>query len=314
MVARLKSCPFKTEPDNELDYEPDRAPNRVHVSSSAAAARRWWIPLALIPLAVLFLQLPLSLPVWNMLPKLRFLQFPWRWLVVLEAPMAIFFAAALWPSRRWLRVAVGTLCAAFFLAVTAFVAKDFYQACDDQDAVAPMLSVYRSGAGFAGATEYAPPGSDNSLIATGLPSTCLVADPATELGLVPSDADPDNAIPAWNAAQGSCEANLSWQFDQPEHKRLSALIPHAGFLILRLRGYPAWRIALNGQPIASVPRRDDGLIAVPVTQGPVDLAVDWTTTPDLIAGRWLSALAVLLLTALWWLERKLKKFYRSRLS
>jgi hypothetical protein len=277
-------------------------------------ARRWLIPLALIPLAVLFLQLPLSLPVWNLLPKLRFLQFPWRWLVVLEAPMAIFFTAAIWPTRRWLRVAVVALCAAFFLAATAFVAKDFYQACDDQDAVTPMLSAYRSGAGFMGASEYAPPGADNTLIATGLPTACLVTDPATELGLVPNDLDPDNAIPVWNAAQGSCDATPAWQLDQPERKRLAALVPHGGFLILRLRGYPALRIVINGRPIAELPRRYDGLIAVPVQQGQVDLAVDWTTTPDVIAGRWLSVLAVLLLTVLWLLERKLKKSCQPRLS
>ena len=71
---------------------------------------------------------------------------------------------------------------------------------------------------------------------------------------------------------------------------------------------------VNGRPIASLPHRDDGLIAVPIPQGPVDLAVDWTTTPDVIAGRWLSALAVLLLTALWLLERKLKKSCQPRLS
>jgi hypothetical protein len=277
-------------------------------------ARRWWIPLALIPLAVLFLQLPLSLPVWNLLPKLRFLQFPWRWLVVLEAPMALFFAAAVWPARRWLRVAVVTLCVAFFMAAMAFVAKDFYQACDDQDAVAPMVSVYRSGAGFAGASEYAPPGADNSLIATGLPTACLVTDPAMTLGVTPNGVEADNAIPAWSAAQHSCEATLNWQSDQPERKRMSALVPHAGFLILRLRGYPAWRVVVNGRPLASLPHRDDGLIAVPIPQGPVDLAVGWTTTPDVIAGRWLSALAVLLLTGLWLLERKLKKSCQPRLS
>ena len=44
--------------------------------------RRWWIPLGLIPAIVLFLLLPVSLPVWNLLPKLRFFQFPWRWLLV----------------------------------------------------------------------------------------------------------------------------------------------------------------------------------------------------------------------------------------
>jgi hypothetical protein len=31
----------------------------------------WWLPLAAIPFAVLFLELPVSLPVWNLLPRLR---------------------------------------------------------------------------------------------------------------------------------------------------------------------------------------------------------------------------------------------------
>jgi hypothetical protein len=275
-------------------------------------ARRWWIPLALIPMAVLFLQLPLSLPVWNLLPRLRYLQFPWRWLVVLEAPMAIFFAAAVWPARRWLRVAVVALCAAFFMAATAFVAKDFYQACDDQDAIAPMVTVYRSSAGFAGVSEYAPPGADNTLIATGLPAACLVTDPVTILGWSPGGQL--EAPLVWKEDQRSCIAILSWQLDQPEHKRMSALVPRAGFLILRLRGYPAWRVTVNGRLIASLPHRDDGLIAVPIPQGKVDLAVDWTTTPDVVTGRWLSALAVLLLTTLWLLERKLRKSCQPRLS
>ena len=275
-------------------------------------ARRWWIPLALIPLAVLFLQFPISLPVWNLLPKLRYLQFPWRWLVVSEASMALFFAAAVWPARRWLRVAVVALCATFFLIATAFVAKDFYQACDDEDAVAPMISVYSSGAGFLGASEYAPPGADNTLIPPGLPAACLVTDPATILGWSPGGQV--EAPLVWKEDQHSCDATPAWQLDQPEHKRLSALVPHAGFLILRLREYPAWRIVVNGRLIASLRHRDDGLIAVPVTPGQVDLAVDWNTTPDVVAGRWLSTLAVLLLTALWWLERMLKKSCQPRLS
>jgi hypothetical protein len=51
-------------------------------------------------------------------------------------------------------------------------------------------------------------------------------------------------------------------------------------------------------------KRDDGLIAIPVPQGPVDLTVDWTTTPDAPLGRWLSSISVLLLFALCLLERK----------
>ena len=100
---------------------------------------------------------------------------------------------------------------------------------------------------------------------------------------------------------------MHWQDDQPEHRLVRGAVSHAGFLILRLRSYPAWRITVNGLAAASLPRRLDGLIAVPVARGPVDLTVDWMTTPDVIAGRWLSALAVLLLTGLWFFEQKLNR-------
>ncbi len=247
---------------------------------------------------------------WNLLPKLRFLQFPWRWLVVLEAPMAIFIAAALWPRKPWLRAIVVTICAAFFLYATVYAGRTYFQVCDDQDSVSGMVSAYRAGTGFEGYGEYAPPGADNSLIATGLPDACLVSDPATVLGKTPGGVQADDAFPAWNAGQGSCEATLSWRVDRPEHRVLSGAVGRAGFLILRLRSYPAWRVTLNGSPVASMPRRLDGLMAVPVSQGDVNLAVDWVTTSDVVAGRWLSVLGVLLFTGLWSIERKLS---RSRL-
>jgi hypothetical protein len=271
-----------------------------------AGGRRWWLPLALVPFAVLFLQLPVSLPLWNLLPKLRFLQFPWRWQVVLEAPMAILFASALWPARLWRRGAVTVVCAAFFLAATAFAAHDFFQNCDDEDSVSGSLSVYRSGAGFVGADEYAPPASDNTLLASGLPDACLVTDAATVLGALPEGHDADDATLVWNPNQGSCEATPRWQLDLPEHKRLTATVAHTGFLILRVRSYPAWRIAVNGRLAGGLPRRDDGLIVVPVPQGPVDVALEWSTTPDLLAGGWLSALAALVLIVLWRYERRFR--------
>ena len=259
------------------------------------------VVLALIPLAVLFLQLPISLPLWNLLPKLRFLQFPWRWLVALEAPMGIFFAAAVWPARPWRRKAVVAVCAIFFLTASILTARTFFQACDDEDAVPGMLNVYRSGAGFLGTDEYAPPGADNTLVPMSLPAGCLVADPATQLG---QGAQPD-VPPNWDASQASCVATFpASPSRQHEQLRVNAASSRPGYLVLRLRSYPAWRILVNGLPVTNLPKRADGLLAVPVPQGPVDLTADWTTTPDVRAGRWLSGLALALLTALFFLERK----------
>jgi hypothetical protein len=265
--------------------------------------RRWWIPLALIPAAVLFLQLPFSLPVWNALPKLRYLQFPWRWLLVIEAPMGIFFTSAACTSRRWARVAVGTACAALFLAALVVAGNSFFQVCDEDDAVAGMLDVYRSGAGFAGVDEYEPPGADDSMLAMGLPQACFNTNPLTVLGL-----GGDDTNPTWNPSQGTCEGTFSAAPNPGKppagHLRIAAVTGRAGFLILRLRSYPAWRVMVNGQPVTSLPRREDGLMVVPVPQGPVDLTVDWSTTCDVIAGRWFSAIALALLTSLCLLERR----------
>ena len=276
---------------------------------SIRAERRWWIPLALIPLAVLFLQLPISLPVWNLLPKLRFLQFPWRWLVTLEAPMAIFFAAAVWPAaetHRWRRLAIAATCTVVFLAITSATGLIFFQPCDEEDAVAPMLATYHSGVGVGGTDEYEPPGADDSMLASGLPAACLVADSTTILGKGTGEAD---VAPVWEPAQGSCEATFTASpvrvKNHAEHFEVKANNGHAGYLILRLRSYPAWRVRTNGLPVDDLPKRDDGLIAVLIPKGPLDLTADWTTTPDVIAGRALSGLSLLFVTALCFLERKL---------
>jgi hypothetical protein len=284
----------------------DTGSSEKHPQTREPASRRWWITLAIVPAAVLFLQLPISLPVWNLLPKLRFLQFPWRWLLVLEAPMAIFFAAAIWPhksAKPWKRPTVAVLCAVFFLSSLAFATRTFFLDCHTGELMPNLLALYHSGAGFWGNDEYAPPGADNSIIATGLPDACMSSHFDTRLG---TGGTPD-INPAWQAEQGSCAATAVAKLRQPEHLQIATVTSHAGYLILRLRSYPAWRITVNGQLATNLPKRADGLVAVPVPQGPVDLKVDWTTTTDVIIGRCLSLLSLLSLTALGLLERKLAR-------
>lgn len=272
--------------------------------------RRWWLPLAAIPVVVLFLQFPVSQPLWNLLPEMRFMQFPWRWLVALEAPMGIFFAAALWPAHRRRRPAVVPLCAALFVLQAVWAGRFWFQPCFEEDTVPALLSRFRTGQVLDDSDLFAPPDSDDSLLAEGLPGACLVSDPRIELGKPAADGSL-----AWSPAQGTCEATYSDAAPRgaapAEHLLIRARLDRPGYLVLRLRSYPAWRVRVNGETVAHLPERDDGLIAVPVPQGPVDLTVDWITTPDIVAGRCLSLLALLLFTALYALERRLT---RSRLS
>jgi hypothetical protein len=272
--------------------------------------RKWWVVLAAVVVGILFLQFPASLPVWNLLPKMRFMQFPWRWLVALEAPMGIALAAAVWPQRGRARWAVAVACAAVFAGATVFAGTNFFQVCDDQDAVLPMASVDRSGVGFVGTDEYAPPGADNTLVAMGLPAACLVSDPETALG-AQGAVDQDNSGLVWNAGQQSCEESFEANGGSPEHWRIAGQVERAGYLVLRLRSYPAWRVRVNGRAVTARTPRPDGLMAVPVEQGPVELAVDWTETADTRAGRWLSGLAVLALMGLGLWKRRRNRTHLS---
>lgn len=273
---------------------------------------KWWIPLAAIPIVVLFLLTPISRPIWLLLPELRFLQFPWRWLGAVEAPMAIFFVSAIWSSGRRGRTAAVAVCIAAFLGATVFAGTRFFLVCYPEDTVASMLADYRVSPGFEGLNEYEPPGSDNSMIATGLPDACLVTDPTVVLGK-PDPDDPDSN-PTWSAEQGSCQAtfaSVNLIKSDPERRRIHASISHPGYLVLRLVSFPAWRIRLNGQLVTDLSKREDGLVVVSVPQGPVTLAADWATTPDVVAGRWVSGVSVFLLTFMLWLELRHR---RSRLT
>lgn len=274
-------------------------------------ARGCWIPLAAISVVLLFLELPDSLPVWNLLPKLRFLQFPWRWLIVLQAPMAIFFALAIWPARLRSRWLVGALCAVALITVSVASGRSLFLGCGQWDPETPQLSVIAAaldsgGQGVRGVPEYESPGARNSLLPIGLPEACLVADPMVRLGRL----DDGAFHPVWTSAQGSCDATFAAADAgrvSSEHLRIAAVVPHAGYLILRLRTYPAWTVTVNGRAMADLPRREDGLMAVPVAQGPTVVMVDWTTTPDVILGHWISLVSALLLAALFVIERKLRQ-------
>jgi hypothetical protein len=270
------------------------------------ATRHFWLPLALLIPILFVVQLPISAPIWNLLPKLQFLQFPWRWLVVLGIPYSIFLAAATPLSTRLARWLSAIAWTAILLAFAAGATLFFVQYCDSEDRSDSQQAVFLAGTGVAGTDEYAALGADNSLVASGLPDACLVSDPSQTLG--ESDSGPGEELaPVWYAEQGSCDDTFTATLWQNEHKILSIDTDHGGFVILRLRRYSAWQIAINGKPFqpASGKPRDDGLIVLPVAAGPSRIEIRWITTADQIAGAWTSLIALLVLIALWLWQRKL---------
>ena len=299
--------------------------------------RKWWLPIALIPPAVLFLLFPVSQPVWNVMPELRLLQFPWRWLLVLEAPMAICFASAVWFDRKTLRILLVAACVSIFVGISIAAPQWWFVECGSL--LSSLQESVREDIGVIGKPEYAPPGirfpqlnplvdpqgnplvdleksprvdSHGNPLLLDLPAACL-------LDSIPgaSAQRGTGSDPAWHGESTNCKSSdwrelvlladpsaLGASKSMPEQKWIMGVAEHAGYLILRLRYYPAWSVKVNGIRVTAVAERERGLMAVPVPQGNVQVSVVWTTTGDVVAGRWVSGVTLLLLTVLYLFERK----------
>ena len=291
--------------------------------------REWWLPMAVIPPAILFLLLPVSQPVWNALPELRLLQFPWRWLVVLESPMAICFASAVWFDRRTPRILTMAACAAAFVGISLAAPRWWFAQCGSL--IASTEESVQEGIGVIGKPEYAPPGirspligfqldpqgnpqldAHGNLIVQSVPDACLLDGPPE--APAPGEA---GSSPAWRGESANCKSS-GWHElvlyanpsgpaaarSKPEQKWIAGVAEHAGYLILRLRYYPAWGVKVNGIPVKATAERERGLMAVPVAPGNALVSVDWTTTGDVAAGRCVSGIALFLVIGLFLFERK----------
>jgi hypothetical protein len=258
--------------------------------------RAWWLPLALIPPTVLFLLFPVSEFVWNWAPQLRLLQVPWRWLVVLEAPMALFFGAAAATFRSRARIAIYCVSAVVFAATSIGAYGLWFTECGESEQAIQRQIQQRIG--VPSRPEYAPPGIRDAQVDRPVHDACLLN--ANAPGAAERDANP---APSWDGEAATCTSNFQAAMFVPEQKAISGVADHAGYLILRLRYFPAWQVVVNGVPGTAVAERERGFMAVPVAQGPVRVSVRWITSADVIAGRWISAVSLLLFLMLRWWER-----------
>jgi hypothetical protein len=266
--------------------------------------RRFALPLFAAAAVLLALQLPASSFVWSHGPELQFLQFPWRWSLVLSIVLAITLGFAIrTPTGNQLKKTFAfqialTLAAA--IAMAAIAANIFYQPCDDEDAVAAQLTLFHSESGFEGTDEYTALGTDNSLIQKGLPQIRVLKQPQAETAEEPAQPNPDYlSDPA-----SEVPAQIAIQTWQPETKSLTIFAQSPAYAVLRLVDYPAWQVRRNGTPIANRPHREDGLVAIPLQPGANRIDIAWAATPDVVLGRIATVLALSMVIALAIASRK----------
>ena len=258
-----------------------------------------WMPLVVVGAGVSILQLRWSDGVWWLAPELKFLQFPWRWMMVLGLVFAALAGLALRgeaATRRAIAVrAVVMLLLAGGMAVLSSML--FWQPCDEEDNVQAQIVTFHE-AGFEGSDEYTPQGADNGEIQQGLPQVRLLITPNAE-----GTSEGNN--PQWTAdPTQEISAGVTVDRWNPEHKSVTIVSEQPGYAVLRLMDYPAWRVTRNDAEVRDRVRRADGLMAIPIEAGTNRIDVQWRITNDQWAGIGLSLLALAATLACSWKGRR----------
>jgi hypothetical protein len=230
--------------------------------------------------AIVVLMLPVSALLWSFLPKLRFMQFPWRWMLCLGVAFTLFLTVAI---RRWVvRLAVYMA----MLLVIGFGWQRIQPPWWDRPAdLREMQDNMENGSGYEGTDEYTPVGADASNVDKGA-------------RLVTVDGPAHAAIHVFD-----------WG---PESKLFTAKMSAPGNLALRLFNYPAWRVELNGRQAQATTREGTGQMLVPVGGGANRVEIKFIRTQDRAAGVWISVLTMLGLILWMFLHRRPSRSVRLR--
>jgi hypothetical protein len=209
---------------------------------------------------------------YHLLPELRFVQLPWRWLLCLNAGLALLVAMTF---RRWFMRAVG--CVVMFAVLVVVWQRVQPPWWDTAADIAEMRGSHLDRTGYEGADEYAPTAADPYEVKR-------------------------NARRATFEGSGTSQIQVhSWA---PESKALTANVTTPGRLILRLFNYPAWRVEVNGRAAESETPDATGQMMIPVQAGENQIHITFVRTRDRTIGGLISLLAAVAMLAMVYLDRR----------
>jgi len=241
----------------------------------------WQLMLSMASAATFLMVRPAAI-FWNLLPKLKFVQFPWRWMSIVGVVFAFFLAAAAARSRfRWIWVVGVAL--VLVGGATFFVHSTWW----DTDDVTTLQAGVVAGSGFDGVDEYDPKGDDHyNLLAKAPQVQVLAADP--DAGSA-HQAEATILVDRWTAAE----------------KRLHVTALAPARVALRVLNYPAWRVEVNGARVTPGNNGDTAQMVVPIPAGASEVSVVFGRTWDRTVGGVVSILSILFAAAIYPPRRKI---------
>ena len=229
--------------------------------SSREIGRDVWNALSGWAIACSVLMLPLSAWLWTILPKMQFMQFPWRWMLCLS--MIVSLLVTLGMRRWWLRGAVYAMAVLVILVAWQRVQAPWW---DNKADLREILDNVWTRAGYEGTDEYTPVGGEPSAADKGARNVTVIGPARAAI-----------RVSQWDA----------------ESKEFMAEMSASDELAVKLFPYPAWQVEVNGRVEETLAREGSGQMVVPVAAGMNHVEIKFLRTWDRTAGT-----AVSLLTAL----------------
>ncbi len=229
--------------------------------------RQWWA-LAALSIAGTGLMLPPSVFLWRHLPELRFLQFPWRWLLVLGFTSAFFAAAAgvrTWRFVWWLTFAIAIGASGVTIAGDTF--------WDSEDVPAAVEGI-RAGHGYEGIEGFQP---RNAKVDELDDESELIGEVDPESGDIDTPEKSQIDIKKW--------AVESKVFDAKSDENVT--------LALRLLNYPAWKVQVDGTNVTGDTDPRTGQLVVPLSAGFHHVEIHFRRTSDRTVGILISVASVM---------------------
>ncbi len=231
-----------------------------------------WVLLSAWGAASAILMFSVSNLLWQHLPKLRFMQIPFRWLLCMNVALAMLLPMA---AKRWTTrlLASAALLAAVILAGYRIQPPWWDMASD----IGEMSDALADGTGYEGTDEYVPAGADPYELNKSLPRV---------------SGDPGAPIPNRMLGWGPTKKHFMVRSAAPQN------------LTVRLFNYPAWAVFVNGKPTATQKTDVTGLLVIPIAAGDNDVYIYFRRTSDRYVGDAVSLISLAVLLVAWMKARR----------
>jgi hypothetical protein len=231
-----------------------------------------WLPLMVWGVVCALLMVSPTLPFWNHLPELRFVQLPWRWLLCLNVPFAL--AISMGFQRWWWRIVLCIAMLGVLVTVWHRVQNPWWDNAGD---IQEMLDNQQDGIGNEGADEYVP------------------------IGVDPYDADQKARQVRF---EGKGHAYITVQKWDAEKRAIDVSAGSPGKLVLRLFNYPLWKVEVNSRQVITGSTPDTGQMVVPVAARENIVRIRFVEAWDHKVGLLLSGigLAIIILLFVIWMK------------